>query len=294
MADPKIGGVFYTLDQSCDSKPKFTRTDQYLECHASARSMGVPGHLLRSSMTDESGVVDLSTSISDVNHRTPIEDRWGGWYVTGKHGEQTQHGNLIGKAAFDRAEKNRNYLGNISDLSRFFDGTRYPGTNSDIVALMVLEHQVHMHNFITRLHYESTIQLARYGHVRDATNIADAFLKYLLFVDEAPMKSPMRGDSTFTQDFQKRGMTDKKGRSLRDFDLQTRLFKYPCSYLIYSKSFDAIPGKMKNYVYLRLWKILNGEDNSPDFENIALETRQAILEIISDTKPGLPSCWKSK
>ncbi|MEO6034553.1 MAG: hypothetical protein ABIQ35_04785 [Verrucomicrobiota bacterium] len=293
-ADPKIGGVFYTLDQSGDSKPKFARTDQCLECHASARSMGVPGHLLRSSMTDASGSPDLSNSISDVNHRTPIEDRWGGWYVTGKSGEQSHHGNLIGKADFARAEKEPNVLGNISDLSRFFDVTRYPGTNSDIVALMVLQHQVHMHNFITRLRYESTVQLERYGHINYVTNIANAFLKYALFVEEAPIKSPIRGNSTFTEDFQDRGPKDAQGRSLRQFDLQTRLFKYPCSYLIYSKSFDAIPAKMKEFLYQRLWEILRDRDDFGDYDKISPEAKRSILEIIIATKKDLPTYWTLK
>ena len=63
-ADPKLGGVFYTLDQASQGTPKFKRTDQCLECHAAAKSMGVPGHILRSFATDESGVVDLSSGIS--------------------------------------------------------------------------------------------------------------------------------------------------------------------------------------------------------------------------------------
>jgi hypothetical protein len=78
-ADPKLGGVFYTIDQHKQTKPKFTREDQCLDCHASARSMGVPGHLLRSLQTDETGAPELTSAISEVNHRTPIEDRWGGW-----------------------------------------------------------------------------------------------------------------------------------------------------------------------------------------------------------------------
>ncbi|MDB6038228.1 MAG: Signal peptide protein, partial [Verrucomicrobiales bacterium] len=159
-ADPKLGGVFYTLDQKVVPRPKFTRQEQCLECHVSAKSMGVPGHLLRSFMTDESGVVELTSGISEVNQRTPIEDRWGGWYVTGKHGAQTHRGNLIGKAAFTKQEEHPNYLGNVADLRPFFNVARYPGTNSDIVALLVLEHQVHMHNFITRLHDETALKLA--------------------------------------------------------------------------------------------------------------------------------------
>src|SRR5262245_48177413 len=115
-ADPKLGGVFYTLDQARAEKPRFVRTDQCLECHASAKTMGVPGHLVRSFATDESGVADLRSGTSLVNHRTPIEERWGGWYVTGTHGRQTHRGNLIGQAAFERALQEPNYLGNLTNL----------------------------------------------------------------------------------------------------------------------------------------------------------------------------------
>ena len=119
MADPKMGGVFYTLSQAKTNKPTFARTDQCLECHASSKTMGVPGHLLRSFMTDSVGVADLKTGLSEVNHRTPLSDRWGGWYVTGTHGSQTHRGNLIGESAFERQTKEPNYLGNLTDLNHF-------------------------------------------------------------------------------------------------------------------------------------------------------------------------------
>ena len=291
-ADPKIGGVFYTLDQNSEIKPKFARTDQCLECHASAKSMGVPGHLLRSFITDESGVVELNSGISEVNHRTPIEDRWGGWYVTGKHGDQTHRGNLIGKKAFEKQEKKPNYVGNITDLSKFFDVSRYPQPGSDIVALLVLEHQTHMHNFLTRLRYESELQLARYGHINYVTNIANAFLKYMLFTEEAPIKDGIEGSSPFAKEFEQRGPFDSKGRSLRQFDLQTQLFKYPCSYLIYSKAFEALPAKMKEHLYQRLYDILTNKDESTDFAAIPRKTKRAILEILIETKKDLPSYWR--
>jgi hypothetical protein len=291
--DPKLGGVFYTLAQSRAERPKFLRNDQCLECHASAKSMGVPGHLVRSFATDESGVVDLASGTSLVNHRTPIEERWGGWYVTGTHGRQTHRGNLFGKDAFDRQEKEPNHLGNVTDLNRFFDVAAYPAPGSDIVALMVLEHQTHMHNFLTRLNYESTIALQQYGHVNYLKNVIEAFLKYLLFTEEAALTGPIRGSSDFTTSFSAQGPKDKQGRSLRQFDLNTRLFKYPCSYLIYSDAFDRLPDKLKARIYERLWEVLTGKDTSPAFESIPAETRQAIREIIGETKKGLPAYWKS-
>jgi hypothetical protein len=256
--------------------------------------MGVPGFILRSFATDENGAPDLNDGISEVTHRTPIEERWGGWYVTGKHGRQTHRGNLIGKTAFEQQTNSPNYLGDVQDLKKFLDVSKYPEKSSDIVALLVLEHQAHMHNFITRLRYESEMKLAAYGHINYVTNIANAFLKYMLFADEAPMKSRIEGNSSFTRDFEKLGPFDSQGRSLRQFDLQTRLFKYPCSYLVYSKAFDALPQPMKEYLYKRLYDILNNQDASPDFDGIPRRTKREIFEILSDTKPEMAAFWKQQ
>ncbi len=291
--DPRLGGVFYTLEQNSKAKPRFVRTDACVECHASGKTMGVPGHLVRSFATDESGVVDLTTGTSLVNHRTPFEERWGGWYVTGRHGSQIHRGNLIGKEAFDRQEKEPNYLGNITDLSRFFDVGNYLTPYSDVVALMVMEHQTHMHNFLTRLQYEATISLQMYGHVNYLKTASEAFLRYLLFTEEAPIKGPVSGATRFAETFAAQGPCDHQGRSLRQFDLQTRLFKYPCSYLIYSDAFDALPDKLRERLYQRLFDILTGKDSGADFASIPGPTRQAVLEILRETKKGLPDYWKA-
>ncbi len=293
MADPKLGGVFYTLEQRPMDKPKFVRNDQCLECHASAKSMGVPGHLVRSFAVDENGVVDLSSGTSLVNHRTLLEERWGGWYVTGTHGPQTHRGNLFGKDAFARHEKEPNYRGNLTDLKPFFDVTSYPTAQSDIVALLVLEHQTHMHNFITRLNYEATMALQAYGHIRYLKSVAESFLKYLLFTEEAPLAAPVKGPTGFAEQLAAQGPRDRQGRSLRDFDLQTRLFKYPCSYLIYSDAFDRLPEPMKAHLYQRLHDILTGTDMSAEFQKIPAATRHAIREILAETKKGLPEYWKA-
>lgn len=292
-ADPKLGGVFYTLEQKKAEHPRFVRNDQCLECHASAKTMGVPGHLVRSFATDESGVIELSTGTSLVNHRTPFTERWGGWYVTGRNGQQIHRGNLIGADAFERQLKEPNYLGNITDLSRFFEVSNYLRNQSDIVALMVLEHQSHMHNFITRLNYEATLALQQYGHLNYLKNTVTAFLKYVFFTEEVELKNPVAGSPDFVKDFTAAGPRDKQGRSLRDFDLQTRMFKYPCSYLICSEAFDGLPKSMKSYVVGRLHDVLTGKDQSADFERLTPETRRAILEILTDTKPDFVELWKN-
>ncbi|MBC8094377.1 MAG: hypothetical protein H7Y43_01065 [Akkermansiaceae bacterium] len=292
VADPALGGVFYTLEQTKADRPKFVRTDQCLECHASAKSMGVPGHLVRSSISDELGTVDLKESLSQVTQRTPFEERWGGWYVTGLHGGLRHRGNLVNPAAFARNFKAPNHLGNLTNLNRFFAVEDYPKPTSDIVALMVLEHQTHLHNMITRLHYESTLMLKQYGHVNYLRNQVEAFLRYCLFTEEAPLTSRISGSPEYRRHFEGLGPMDARGRSLRQFDLQTRLFTFPCSFLIYSDAFDALPAPIRDKIYKRLWDILDGTDTSDDFKMITPETRRAVREILVATKKGLPDYWK--
>jgi hypothetical protein len=292
VADPKLGGVFYTLEQKKLERPAFKRTDQCLECHASTKSMGVPGHLVRSFETDEDGVVDLASGTSQVNHRTPFEERWGGYYVTGTHGDQTHRGNLIGKAAFEKQKSDPNHAGNLKDLSKFINADKYKSPGSDIVALMVLEHQTHMHNYIARLNFEAAIAMKTYGHVNYLKSIVEGFVRYMLFAEEVPLTAKITGTSRFQSDFEKLGPRDSKGRSLRELELTERMFKYPCSYLIYSEAFQSLPAALKEKIYARLFEILTGKDTSDTYEALSSETRRAILEILADTKSDLPEYWK--
>jgi hypothetical protein len=289
--DPKLGGVFYTFDES-QPRPRFARNDQCLECHASAKTMGVPGHVVRSFATAENGVVDLNSGTSQVNHRTPFQDRWGGWYVSGTHGQQTHRGNLVGKEAFARHEREPGFGGNVTKLEKHFDTKPYPLPTSDIVALMVLEHQTHMHNFIARLNYESTIALQQYGHVRYLKNATESFVRYLLFAEEAPLTEPIKGVSSFARDFVADGPRDRRGRSLRDLDLNARLLKYQCSYLVYSDAFAALPKEIKEKIYARMFEVLSGKDTSAAYQKLSPTTRRAALEILADTKDDLPAEWK--
>ncbi len=291
VADPQLGAVFYTLEQK-EMGIALTRSTQCLECHASARSMGVPGHLVRSFVTDGAGFPDFSRVPEMVTHRMPLDERFGGWYVTGTHGEMAHRGNLFGAKSFARHEKDPHLGGNVTDLKTYFNTAPYPTPHSDIVAQMVLDHQAHMHNFLARMHYEASVRAMRYGEVKYMESIVDSFVKYLLFSEEAPLTAPIKGTSKFAEEFAARGPKDTQGRSLRDFDLQTRLFKYPCSFLIYSDAFDALQPKLKELIYQRLFDVLTGKNTSEDFKNLSPETRRALLEILADTKKDLPESWK--
>jgi hypothetical protein len=255
--------------------------------------MGVPGHFVRSLQTDGGGDIIAGTDTSEVNQCTPLAERWGGWYVTGEHGVQTHLGNLVGTSAFQRHQSEPGFRGNVSDLSSFFDTHKYLRPNSDIVALMVLEHQTHMHDYITRLGYETQIMTSMYGHIRYLKTQEDAFLRYLLFTEEAPLTAPVSGDPQYTKDFLANSRRDSKGRSLRDLDLHTRMFRYPCSYLIYAEAFDSMPAVMRDRLLQRLYDILTGHDPDPQFAKIAATDRQAILEILRETKPNLPDYWRA-
>lgn len=256
--------------------------------------MGVPGHVMRSIATDLDGEMDAPSEVSPITHCTPFEDRWAGWYVTGTHGDQMHRGNLVGAEAFTQRWERPNAEGNLRSLQGFFDTKPYLEPGSDIVALMVLEHQAHMHNYITRLNYETQIMLSRYGHIRYLGQQETAFLRYLLFTEEARLTDPVAGTSSYTQDFPKMGPRDSQGRSLRDFDLRTRLFKYPCSFLIYSQAFDNLPEIIRADLLQRLHDILTGKDASPMWAGLSSADRQAILEILRETKPNLPASWRDQ
>jgi hypothetical protein len=238
--------------------------------------------MVRSFVTDARG--KPISGYSRVTHETAFRKRWGGWYVTGTHGEQPHSGNIFGDDLRERARKEPLVRVNLTDLSPFFDTDAYLTPHSDIVAHLVLDHQSHGHNLLTRVNYE-----ARLGRRSDAE---ERLVRYLLFVDEAPLEAPVAGTSGYADWFERQGPRDSRGRSLRQFDLKTRLFKYRLSFLIHTEAFRALPADAKSRVYARLWEILSGRDASADFAAIAAEERRAIVEVLRDTQPDLPDEWK--
>jgi len=291
--DPKQGAIFYSLDTEKSDKPEFARRDDCLRCHQGAPTMGIPGILVSSvhPVTDpEARESHGSAFITD--HRTSFSERWGGWYVTGTHGSQVHLGNnpqLADPLSPGRAVKEGTQ--NVTSLAELFNTARYLAPTSDIVALMTLEHQTRMTNLMTRIGWDARIAL-REGAKSDRINgEIEELVGYMLFVDEEPLKGPVKGVSTFTKTFDERGPRDPKGRSLRDFDLQKRLFRYPLSYMIYSAAFDGMPDVARERVYQRLYDVLTGKDKSPAVTGISPADRQAVLEIVRATKPKLPAYW---
>jgi hypothetical protein len=181
----------------------------------------------------------------------------------------------------------------LASLDGLFDLSGYPTPYSDVVAQLVLAHQTRMTNLITRTGWEARVAAAEpsadaAARVREA--VAD-LVDYLLFVDEAPLPGPVAGSSGFAKQFAAAGLRDGQGRSLRDLDLAHRLFRYPCSYMIYTPSFDGLPQTVKDAVYRRMGEILSGRDRDPRYGRLSAADRRAVVEILRETKKDLPASF---
>ena len=301
--DATQGAVFYALEQKPTERPQFQRNNACLECHLSWETFGVPGLMVLSTFP----MIDEPTSYAGgfvSDHRRPLAQRWGGWYVTG-HSPIKHLGNapvLIPPGG----ELNPPKRGaDLDSVSGEFDTSGYLSTHSDIVALMLLEHQTRMANLLIRMGWETRIAESEAtpagaalpsrprpslpDHVRDAAN---DLVDYLLFIDEEPIPSQVRGSSGFTARFSAEGPADQSGRSLRQFDLQRRLMRYPCSYMIYSETFDALPPLAKDAVYSRMWQILSGQESGKPYNRLTPADRRAIIEILRGTKKDLPQYFR--
>lgn len=307
VADPKLGTAFYTLDQQAP-QPEFTRqTDTCLLCHSSSRTEGVPGHLVRSLYADAGGQPVYSAGSLNVTHSTPFAERWGGWYVTGEHGKQRHRGNYFAPRNLRPGDADHSIGQNVTSLDEYFPTDKYLTPHSDLVALMVLEHQVLVHNRLTSANYVARQALAYQDMMNDymdqpdgtpldsttrrIATAGDKLVEALLFVDEAPLTDALKGPAGYAEQFAQQGERDPQGRSLRDFDLQTRMFKHPCSYLIDSPAFADLPPAMREYVWQKVDDVLAGRDTSGRFDHLASADRVAIREIVRATVAGVPAGW---
>jgi hypothetical protein len=245
--DPKQGMVFYTFNDG-----KFTHREECLHCHYGPATAGVPGLFVGSVYPDGAGNPSRDRAII-TDHRTPFADRWGGWYVSAAHGEQKDRANAV---AMDPAEPHA-----LSTLAMKFNPAGYLSPTSDIVALMVFEHQTQFLNLLSR--------------VRSAPSdpAIQQLARYMTFQGEAPLVEPIEGVSTFTKTFPQRGPRDRQGRSLRDLDLRTRLFRYPLSYMVHSAAFDGLPVNARTRLLRRAFELMKPAE------------REAVQEILRDTKP---------
>ena len=299
--DPALGPVFYTLSQAPTATPEFRR--EYglcLQCHDTygLSGGGVPRFLIGSGATNELGEPDSHNAWQLTTDQTPLDRRWGGWYVTGTHGQQVHMGNVVtevrtGDPASRPAAPETH--GNLTDLGGLLDTSPYLTGLSDIVALMVVEHQIHVQNVMTRAGWEARKSGGPEGSGQAPSNIeelGEPLVRAILLVDEAALEAPIEGTSGFRARFEGLGPADDEGRSLRELDLRRRLFRYPLSYLVYSDAFGALPVHLKEQVFLRIWEVASGQDKTEDFDHVTAADGVAVLEILEATHPEFAQ-WMS-
>jgi hypothetical protein len=271
--DPVLGVGFYMLPQAPMPTPQLIHETRCLGCHYSAGAEGIPGFLLRSVPTAADGAPLPWLGNATMDHRTPTEERWGGWYVTGTAGSQKHLGNLVLPDRRAQALPPWSASQILATLAGRFDTSAYLSGHSDIVALLVFEHQARALNLITRVGWLARLAATEQTPARQAslTAAVNELADYLLFVGEAPLEN-VRGSSGFAERFSAQGPRDSKGRSLRELDLKQHLTRYRCSYVVYSAAFDALPEGAREMVYRRMKRTLTGD----------------ALEILRETKKNLP------
>jgi len=287
--DPQQGVVFYTLDQAAGAP--LTRRTGCLACHVSASTLYVPGIIVRSNTVGDDGNVLPQFGSYDVNHETPHPDRWGGWFVTSDplalpYAQRAHTGNIT----FSGRGNTSNQV--FVDWLNSSPETRgYLSSLSDIVALLVFDHQMHAINLLTRLNWES-----RVASSDDRASISGGALRglvnelaeYLLFAGEVPPSVPLTPRPGFAERLESRTPKDRHGRSLGQLDLVNRLLRHPCSYMVYSEAFEGLPRAVKEAVYGRMIAILSGQDTPTKYARVSAEDRRAVLEILRETKPDFP------
>ena len=296
--DPLLGSVYYLIEPGPAERPLEIRRDtsDCLSCHGTARTESVPGVLIRSVFPDEGGQPLLALGTFQIDHSSPIRERWGGYYVTGR--SSLPH---LGNRTYKESDK-RSFPADSPEMQTLdgqIDVTRYPRPTSDIVALMVLEHQCLVHNQLVSagMNYRRIYWLQKAldpaadpdagAAGKHADESARRLVDALLFANEADLgENGVEGDPAFQEVFTKRFPKSKDGRSLADFQLNDRLFKHRCSYMVYSKAFETLPPRVKSAVIRQLHVILEGEPAPENHPSIKSSERRKIAAILSDTLPA--------
>ncbi|MFD2159211.1 hypothetical protein ACFSW8_09905 [Rubritalea tangerina] len=301
--DDPSGPMFYTFDpRQGDGSPGFVRDRSCLRCHASARTQDVPGMLVRSVHADQDGQLALQWGSYLTLPSSPLKERWGGWYVTGTHGDAQHMGNKVTKKLEDGTYQYQFEHGqNVESLDAYVDLNRHLTDTSDIVALMVMEHQIAVHNtfYSAMFGYQRAAFLQRALHPdeypednaqlkRLEKSYSDAVLRAILMVDHVALPvDGVDGSAAFQEAFKEAGVRSVEGWSLRDLRLQKRLFKYRCSYMVHSAAFGHLPLAIREQVLERLYQHLNHKAE-PGFPELSERERERIHAILHQSIAGYP------
>lgn len=311
VMDPSLGPIFYILDfHRPDRKfPRLDRPQSCLDCHGANMTGNVPGLMVRSVFPDRQGSVLFQAGTSLIDHSSPVNIRWGGWFVTGLRGADHHRGNAFAAVTGETIELDSPNE-NLRELSRFFPVSRYPRPTSDVVALMVLEHQIMMSSRLIEASYALRSALTQQQKLREelgeaptseltgtakiiAESQAAKVLDVLLFRNEAELpENGLQGDPEFQEDFQRHRPRSASGQSLTQFHLRNRLFQYRCSYLIYSRLWKALPTPFLDLLYDRLDQILIPGKAAEGYSYLSSGERSSIRSILRETIPELQSRWK--
>jgi hypothetical protein len=308
--DPELGPVFYSFDPrgfSSGAKAEFKRDADCMGCHGGSYVRGIPGVFARSVYPDENGEPLLRQGTQIVDFRTPFEERWGGWYVTGTHGKALHRGNAFASEKGDQLVFNPASGANRTNLASFFDGKEYLSAGSDIVSLMVFEYQTAAQDALTRaglacrrmLDYQERLEHdlrepvnaePHYDSVKSvfessARDVVDA----LLFKDEAAIPEGVKGSAAFQRVFAANAPRASDGSSLKELLIAEHLFKNRCGYLIYSDLFLALPRQLKQRIYAKLALALRADNPDPRYGYIGAEERGRIVRVLRQTHPDLKS-----
>ena len=266
------------------------RRDFCLSCHDNRSTLEVPGLIARSNTVGADGNVLSQDPGHEVSHRTPHPDRWGGWFVTAEDGipPYQQRGHAGNITFGDRGVTSNQVLVEWMDSAPETRG--YFSSSSDIVSLLVFDHQAHASNLLTRLNWEARAASSE-GRAPDdgvIRALVNELAEYFLFASEAPLQIPLTARAGFAEHLQARIPKDRLGRSFAQLELVDRLLRYPCSYMIYSEAFDGLPRGVKASVYARMREILSASEAPAGRTRVSAADRLAVLEILRDTRPDFP------
>lgn len=288
VADPVEGTQFYMLPQSGENAGRLLQQqDNCLRCHHGGRTEGVAGHIAQSVIVGKAGEPRGIATNNRIDHTTPLAERWGGWYVTGTHSNVVHLGNYLSTDLLPKKPTEVHDGVNLTDVSDRFDASFYLVADSDIVAMLIREHQTRAHNLLSKVVDEAQFRPGK--TTKELDEALDHFARYVLFIDEAELPGPIEGTTKFAEKFQELGPFDSQGRSLRQLELNSRLLRFRCSYLVYSESFRRLPETIRLRFWQRFLAVL--KDSAM---GIANEDSDAIREILLDTVPEFASVMDEK